>query len=218
MSTSQKIIHIEEYVKYNFLRSIVREVEEENRKGIHVTDVCYDCLRRAYYQVKIRNEGGDSSLGYHENDFANMWIGKKLHETDVSDLHELDLEWNGIIGRIDEVFLLDGDVVIVDKKTTRKTPNKPYDHHVKQVAYYGVLLKNSGGVSGKNWYGCVLYIDVDSGVATPYAFEFKPEDYEAELMMKVSILKDALEKGKPPKPKCSWICNYCSFVGRCVKE
>lgn len=208
---------VEEFVKRQFMRAVVRDVSDETRVGVHVTDIVYDCLRRAYYQIMLRGSEFEV-LGMKEDDYIYTWIGRKLHETDFSELHEFEVEFNDVKGTVDEVFKVGDAVVVVDKKSTRKVPPKPYEHHVKQVCYYGFMLDRLGVVSGKHWFGCILYIDVNSGTAVPMAFEFKPSDYAQEFVSKSNAIHEALSKRMLPSANVGWVCNYCSYVGLCMRD
>jgi len=210
-------------VKRRFLGAVVRDTEEnkEELRGIQVTDICYDCMRRAYYQVLYREKGEEGYKGMRESDWLKVWIGKKLHETDFSDIHELNVNAFGVHGRIDEILVNNDAVVIVDKKTSRKIPAKPYEHHVKQVKYYALLLKNSEVwemLRGKKFYGAILYIDVAEGLSDVFVFPVNPEEafLEREIQKKVEILKRAFAEKKPPEAKSGWICDYCDFLYHCV--
>jgi CRISPR/Cas system-associated exonuclease Cas4 (RecB family) len=203
------------------------EKDAELLRGIQVTDICYDCLRRAYYQILSRERGGEQEYkGMRESDWLRVWIGKKLHETDFSELHELNVNALGVHGRIDEILVTDREVVIVDKKSTRKIPSRPYDHHVKQVQYYAALLVRSelsallDVLKGKAFYGAVLYIDVNEGLCEVSVFPLNPYDpmIEKEITEKVAVLRRAFSEGKPPEPSAGFLCDYCDFLYHCVRE
>jgi CRISPR/Cas system-associated exonuclease Cas4 (RecB family) len=212
-------------VKRRFLSSIISDTEESRReiKGeeIQITDICYDCMRRAYYQVISR--ANEDNKGVRLSDWLVIWTGVRLHQTDFSEVHELDVYGMGVHGRIDELMINEDKAIIVDKKTTRKIPSKPYDHHVKQVQYYAVLLKSSEVwemLKDKKMYGCVLYIDVNLGAIEAFPFVVNPNDaaIEREMREKITILQKALNERKPPEPKMSWLCQYCDFLFYCVRD
>jgi CRISPR/Cas system-associated exonuclease Cas4 (RecB family) len=223
---SMPLERVANIVKRRFLAAVVRDMEKdaEQLKGIQVTDICYDCLRRAYYQIIFRERGGEQEYkGMRESDWLRVWIGKKLHETDFSEVHELNVNALGVHGRIDEIVVDNNEVVVVDKKSTRKIPSRPYDHHVKQVQYYAALLRRSEMwpmLQGKAFYGAVLYIDVAEGLSEVYVFPLNPEDVnvEREIAEKVAVLNRALKEGRPPEPNAGWVCDYCDFLYHCVGE
>lgn len=220
---SEDLSEVADSVKRQFLSAVIRDTEESKRemkKGeIQITDICYDCMRRAYYQVLSRMN--DDSKGLRLSDLLVIWVGVRLHETDFSEIHELDVYGMGIHGRIDEI-IIDGDrAIIIDKKTTRKIPNKPYEHHIHQIRYYGILLKNSDVwelLKNKKMYGCVLYIDVNLGAIEAFPFSMNPNDtvLESEMRRKISVLQNALNERKPPEPKMTWLCQFCDFILDCV--
>lgn len=85
---------IEESILEKLYESISRETV--SREGeIHVSSLCYPCIRKSYYTIK------------HGRDFYNLktlitfWIGRQLHKTQILSGSELPLKWNGIIGSAD---------------------------------------------------------------------------------------------------------------------
>jgi CRISPR/Cas system-associated exonuclease Cas4 (RecB family) len=143
-----------------------------------------------------------------------FWIGTKLHETPISDLHETSLEWNGIHGTVDEYY---HDGYIVDKKSCRSMPRRPYSNHVKQIEYYAILALNNGyEVKG----GYMLYIFLGNKEEKPKAESFPvrmrdAEVVEAEMIDKLIEFNEALDTDVPPKRKVGWNCQYCDFNIEC---
>lgn len=187
-------------------KAIFTELKGKERKGIHVTHIVYDCLRRAYYSL-TRGEAFDLDSG------LRMWIGKKLHETKLLKEHELNLEWNGITGSIDEY----GDGVVLEKKTTRNIPRDPYPHHIKQLEYYRVLLEENGRPVKK---GVILYIDVNIPMCKEFPIEFRRpiEEVKKEMAIKKRALEMTMKEKLLPQRNVSWLCRYCSFCSYCFTE
>jgi CRISPR/Cas system-associated exonuclease Cas4 (RecB family) len=202
-----------------FHRAITKEAEEAeefHRGKLTVTSLCYPCLRRAYYAVTYPDVIIDPRGA------IRTWIGRKLHETSIlGGSMELKLEYNGIVGIIDEY----SDSILIDKKTTRNIPRVPYEHHVRQLEYYRLLCeKNHLPVKSM----AVIYIDVDSAEIAVYPVESSRSlsEIEEELMKKRDSILEALKTGiLPPRNMATWeptsnriICQFCPWYGICLRE
>jgi CRISPR/Cas system-associated exonuclease Cas4 (RecB family) len=196
----------EQQVEEMFYKALYKEVMQDRSGEIHVSDILYDCLRRGYYSKIFKPRTKLETV-------MTFWIGQKLHETPMTDHHELSLEWNGIYGTIDEFH----DGIIIDKKTTRSLPSRsPYPNHKKQLEYYQVLAINNG--YSVRW-GCMLYIDVAEKKIKVMSVRLrKPEVVEAEMLDKYYILKECLDNGVPPARSIGWACNYCDYNSECFGD
>lgn len=193
----------EQKIEEAFYKALYQDVIQDRSKEIHVSDLIYDCLRRGYYSKILKPRTKLETV-------MTFWIGQKLHETPVTEAHEVSLEWNGIHGTMDEY--LDG--IIIDKKTTRSIPKRSvYPNHKKQLEFYQVLAVNNGyEVTG----GAMLYIDVaEKKVKVMKVRLRKPETVEAEMMEKYYVLAECLEAGEPPARGIGWTCNYCDWNSEC---
>jgi len=197
-----------------FFESVINYLGDEggwrdDPMEIHVSDLIYDCMRRAYYGKTMR-------FGIRYDSILRMAIGKKIHEIPLDGSeHELELEWNGIKGRVDEYIPNPG--IVLDKKTCRSLPNSPYDHHVKQVEFYRVLLERSG----RKVVACgLIYIDVASPGVRAFVWtpKYPLEVLEKEMIEKKMILEFALTNKILPPRKSGWICKYCDFFSICYGE
>jgi len=206
-------------LQYKFYRAVLRELEEDRTQEIHVTDLVYDCLRRAYYSKKHPIHAADEASA------LVLWIGKKLHETIVcEDGHEVEVELQiadevSVKGSIDEMCQIDGYTVIIDKKTTRNIPSKPYDHHVKQVKIYAMILYKTRGIRVQ--YGGILYIDVNNLYSKLYMFPVQMLEIEQlynEVVEKAWKLYIAMKENTAPEAEPGWICKYCPYWQLCVQH
>jgi CRISPR/Cas system-associated exonuclease Cas4 (RecB family) len=186
------------------------------QKKFSVTMLINDCLRRAYYLLTIPFDIVDPRGS------VLRWIGKKLHETHFlgeNSILELKLEWNGIVGIIDEY---DKDKkILLEKKTTRHIPKEPYPHHIKQLEYYVVIMEKNGYPVENS---AIIYIDVNEGRIIPFFVQPRRlEVIEAEMIERKRRLEEALSKADiPPRNIAFWdlksqtlICEYCPFFGLC---
>lgn len=212
-------MNYEEKIKFIFLKKVLDDLSEERVKGFHVSELVYDCLREMFFNIVLREElyGEDEVRGLDEESILTLWIGKKLHELSISENHEKSIRVGDVVGKMDEMIEIGNNKIIIDKKTTKQLPNKPFEHHIKQVEYYSALLWSSEGVDVR--YGCVLYIDVNNKKVKAYVFEIKRDKMLIlkEIMDKVSKLKEYMNKRKIPPPDVSWKCNFCRWFERCVR-
>ncbi len=206
----QKII--ESTVKTKLLHAITRELEKAKPplEKINVTDLTFPCLRYAYYSKKFYRERRGRLP-----ELLAMWIGIKLHETSIFKHSELELEYKGVYGRVDEYE----DEIILEIKTTRNIPPKPYPHHVKQVSYYRVLLERNGYPAK---LAVILYINVHTLETKAYTilFEQPLEELEREMLERKQKLEKALAENRipPPTPEEPWACDYCVYAYLCGIE
>ena len=199
---------------WRLVKGIMLELEEDRSREIHVTDLVYECPRRAWYEKKLGY--GVTSL---DTAFI-LWVGKKLHETGMDGCeHEVPVEFElggvRVVGRIDE--LCDGGDLVVDKKSTRRRVSKPYDHHVMQVLLYAEALRQMRGRVPSR--GAVVYMNVADNEVT--AFEFRItrvmlEQAVREAARRARELWEAMVSGRVPGARHGWICNYCPYVRLCA--
>lgn len=207
-----------------FYLSLFREEKKETKeRSIPVTGLIYECLRRCVYSIIIPEPLLDTRGS------IRVWIGRKLHETPifVNGEHELEILWTPeggaipIKGRIDELW---GNLLI-EKKTTRRIPSRPREHHVRQLEYYRVLLAKNGREVRR---AAVIYVDVDSCRAQVYLVDFarSVNEVEKEMIEKYKVITKSLETGiLPPRIVRAWetggmttVCEYCPYFGICMTE
>ena len=121
-----------------FLRQVYRELEED-RDGIHVSDlVTLNICPRLFWFDK------NQPLPPDVDHALKLWQGKKLHEIVLGDLHEYEIEYEGIKGRIDDYISDLG--ILIDKKFVGYLPKddkdveKYYDHYILQLKLYSYML------------------------------------------------------------------------------
>ena len=181
-------------------------IEEHDKSGlIPISWLIYDCPRYGFYQ----ETQGDIRDG---RTTAKLWLGRAIHEKSFLKETEVELRYEGIIGRIDEY---DPDTkTLVEKKTTSKIGFVP-DHHRLQLEYYSWLLNKNGKPVNDCW---LLYIQLN-----PPAFRFVPvfprkmDIIEKEILEKAKVIRQALDNKKKPPQNISWLCDYCSYFSKCFK-
>lgn len=189
-------------------------------------------LGKKYHEIKISNVAISDSGVHVITDLKDVEIefdGKKYVVYDKAGVelgilgYELPVEYYDIKGQIDEIVEYAGDVYIVDKKSTKRIPYKPYDTHVRQVEIYSVLLWRQYGVKAK--YGSILYIQKlhekdkngdNKFKVRAYSWELRPlEEIEKDLLEKLRIIKEALEKDELPPAHPNSLCRWCPWKDMC---
>ncbi len=209
------------HVLTNFHKSLSKESEriDQHPDIPHVSSFVYECLRRAYYNITQKHQPVDMRGA------ITMWIGRKVHETQILKGGHMETKFyygTMLQGTIDEY----DDLVLMDKKTTRFIPRKPYKHHIKQLQLYAMLLKyNQCKVPP---FGCILYIDVDDSSVKPFVFtlDVNHEELQEEVEFKYDLLHKSLNtKILPPRTIQPWdddvsktVCSYCNFYNKCWAE
>ena len=179
--------------------------KDRDKTVFYVTEICYDCLRYAYYNI---TEG----RRYGMKDLITTFVGKAVHLIPILEKNELEVSYKCVRGRVDDYE----NGILLEKKTCRKIPDKPLEHHIRQVEYYKVLLEESGYPVDKIF---IAYLDVANNKLE--VFEVKPrntEEIKREIDEKIGELMKAVALGKPPERKFSWLCSYCPFFDKCVRE
>ena len=180
--------------------------EQEPRTGIHVSSLCYSCLRRGYYSLVH----GDY---FDRKNLLTFWIGRMLHKTKVLAEQEIKLEWERIKGSCDDYE----NGWLIDKKTCTVIPERANLHHITQLEYYAVMLEAIGQPVNHGW---IIYIDISNKrVAEQYASLRKGrEKIKTEMREKRDILEKALATKTPPERNIDWLCDYCSFSSICFSK
>ena len=198
-----------EEVKELVIKKFLEKEKKEPELGkVWVTELVYDCIRKAYYERKY----GRDLRPLNENMY--LAFGDLIHSVSILEKNEMEVEWSNIKGKIDDYD--PENEVLIEKKTCRRTPEEPLPHHVKQVEYYMVLLEKNGFPVRQAF---LVYINVTNGDVRVFEIWERPyEKIETEMITKKLDLLTALDKNIPPKRKISWLCNYCPFAKICFSE
>ena len=225
-------------IKWMTMKAILKDMEEDREDCIHVSDIVYECARRGYYSIMRRRLLAKNDLSIFdktldEEQIITFWVGKKLHETPISTDeiegipgHEFPLELeftrNGkkyrVVGRADEIMKVDGEWVLIDKKTARKSVSQPYSHHVEQVMMYSAMLKKQYGLNINR--GAIIYINVaDKSIdVKDFPIPDKKKEILERIIDRTMVIQDAIDSGVPPPPCPSWLCRYCEYFQICVES
>lgn len=200
------------------------EQEKRSKEHLHVSSFVYSCVRKVWYETKYYDLVPPPDL---EGTYR-MWIGTKLHETPITDTHELPLfvESNDMKfgGRLDEIVEYNGKKIIVDKKFVSHIPSSPNDHYMNQIMFYAALLKMMKGVivDGVALHYFVPHVryerDLREFTFVRLVSKDEIEAIEALIDEMMKKLKISLEQNVLPEKHVSWYCKYCPFKVSCDME
>lgn len=177
-------------------------------KELFVTDLTSPCPRAVFFAKKY-------PFVYKFQDILPLVLGKLVHQIYLSERHEYPVLWEGISGRIDEIY----KGMIIEKKTTSSIPPKiPPADYIRQVSYYSVMLKEQDGEDINK--GAIIYIPL-MPKATPVVRQFIIGDKEIikkEMLDRKALLLEALAKDKAPARYISPHCRFCSFIKYCKED
>jgi len=182
--------------------------EEHTPSGmISVSKLIYPCLRKPFYETQ-HGQFFDINTAY------TFWLGKAIHNMSFLGEDEIEVKWNGIIGRIDEYDRKTG--TLVEKKTCKSLPRSINPHHKTQIEYYYALCVRNKIKVESLW---MLYLE--KGYSAHKFMEVKPRAVsviEKEMVERKEILEKALKTKEPPERHIDWLCGYCPFAPLCFSK
>ncbi|MHC1635537.1 MAG: PD-(D/E)XK nuclease family protein [Candidatus Methanospirareceae archaeon] len=214
-----------------FFSSIREELKGElskRKEEIHVIDIASDCFRKVYFEKKMTLLEDIPSV-------LMLWEGVALHENSrLLSNHEMQIEYKGVKGKIDEYDEERG--IIIDKKFVTFIPSsqrdlvKYYQHYVRQLAYYAVMLVGNGYPFERAFLLFVKrgYKKGEEKSEVPLrcfdVTEFiNLEEAKREFEERLEELKEILSKDVPPQiPEdfriFQYPCSYCKYQTICWLE
>ena len=141
----------EKWIEKQYMNSFVKQVNDMDRSGIHVTELTSDCLRKIWYGLRLKEMGIERELTTEQAYI--FWIGKKYHEVQISNIAIND-RGIYIIGNLNDVeikFNRDDGMYYVYDKDGRKIG--VYGHELP-VQWYNVR----GQIDEIIQYGNAIYI------------------------------------------------------------
>jgi CRISPR/Cas system-associated exonuclease Cas4 (RecB family) len=190
-------------MRERFLEAITRD-DKPRKTGLHVTDLTRDCLRQTWYEKHLGAFNNPSTM-------LSFWKGRKLHETPILKEHELELEWNGILGTIDQYE--DGTLLDLKTTTAKFFPDKLPEPYRRQLEYYTVLLQRNGYPVQT---AQVLFFNLVDNQTRLFTLDKTRErtDVEKEMLERKTIL----EQSEPPDRNLEdQYCNFCPYGLQCFK-
>ena len=235
---------------FAFRRAQVKAMGTERLGVIHVSDLIKPCMRNVMYNKFVPPEYKQMTT----EDMKSMFYGQAVHKvTNMStnpDDNELFLAYNYetdknisyetaedipkddpkqldiIYGSIDDIIEVDGELVIIDKKTTgsidyfSRATSKASEGHIAQINCYRVLLNKCYKRDAKR--GCNIYISNSISKEKrdiPVPITYKLASTEETLNMMVTnariIKKSLTDKTLPERTRCYMCDGMCPFIEQC---
>lgn len=219
-----------ERIRVEHVASLLRYLNEEERRGLHVTDIVYGCPYYAKWVVSER--ASNNRRNVDEAGLIRLVVGKLLHTIPFGKWHHVKVMYRDLLeGEIDDILFLDDVLYVVDKKTVvERPPKEAHGHYQKQVQTYIFMLKNGkiltsekGDVEElkklvgeKMIKGAILYVDISASTRTVVS-DVLAVDYSDVVGDWVDWMIDEVMKDEPTK--CvSWFCHYCPIMNLCWGE
>ncbi|MEM3873017.1 MAG: hypothetical protein QXE05_10715 [Nitrososphaeria archaeon] len=180
---------------------------EQDRKGLHVTDLMWP---RQYVFRKLEK----TCLSEKDVLFYALGSGEgEVLEEIVSEKHEVSIEKYGIIFTPDAIIELEDKIVPVEIKITRQTRGEPIKpHYLLQLASYCMALEVNMGI--------LLIVQLNRTDNPLNVFKIRFNGSELENLKKVLIerkvmVEKALKEGKPEI--VSYVLDDTNFNWKCRK-
>ena len=220
---------------------------------IHVSDLIKPCMRNVMYSkfTPLKHKSMTTE------DMKSMFYGQAVHKvtnlsTDPND-NEIFFGYNYetdtpvtrdealamapddpkhldiIYGSADDLLEVDGELVIIDKKTTgsigyfSRATSKASESHITQINCYAILLQKCYGRTAKR--GCNIYISnsiskEQRDIPVPITYKLgKPEEYLNMMITNARLIKESLKtKELPERTRCFLCDGMCPFINQCFGE
>jgi len=222
-------------------KSIINfEASQNPRKNIHVSDLTSDCMRMAWYRLngyepdkkdfkkalplvhgtqlhECCNLGGvEHEMSLHGDIFNMKKVSYTTEEYLGGDktITTMDNEFYDCVkGSMDDLVEIDDELIICDKKTTKKSiPREVSDKYKEQMNIYKLLYFIETGVEINR--AAIIYIDKSSAWERhkTRVFDLDPiEEIRKRVLSKLSVLKE----GSIPPRVVSFLCPWCPFFSQC---
>ena len=198
----------------------------ERSDTVHVSQLTIPCMRKTWYDFHQEQK----PLSYAT--ICNFYLGIILHENislggrnevplsanirtmkpiEIKDINK-DNFYDCLAGIVDDILEINGEPVIVDKKTTNQIPEYSAEEYVAQINYYKLLLYIKEGVEVKT--GAILYLDKSSSFKESKCFVFhlwSLKDIAEQVISKLDQLKCENE----PERVITWRCDWCPHLKVC---
>jgi len=180
---------------------------------VHVGDITAECVRHAAYSLT-------APFSFHSlQTTINFWHGRLLHSRPLlrHATQELALEWERIIGHVDEYSPDDGGTML-EKKSTSHVPDRPHVIHIRQAEYYKVLLERTGHPC-RHVFVVYFLKDMSPRLPTVLPVDARGVSFIAEEMIRKRdfVLLSRKNKLLPP-PLFGADCYFCNYVSLCFGD
>jgi len=201
-------------------------LNSERTRAVHVSNLTETCMRKSWYEFH------QPELPIDYPSICNFFLGTILHENvELGERNEVPVSANlrtmepmnaeeineqnfydCVTGTIDDLVDIDGETIIVDKKTANKIPEQPAPGYVLQINIYKLLLFINEKIEIKR--GAILYLDKPSSFRESKCFVFDRMTLDEIKKMVVEKL-DQLKMDSEPRRIVTSKCNWCPFLKIC---
>lgn len=201
-------------------------LSSERTRTVHVSTLIGSCMRKPWYEFH------QPELPVDYQSICNFFLGTILHENvELGKRNEVPVSANMrtmtplkageinkqnfydcITGTIDDLVDVDGETIIVDKKTANRIPEQPAPEHVLQINIYKLLLFINEKIEINR--GAILYLDKPSSFKESKCFVFdlmSLDEIKKMVTEKLGQLKMDSEPRRIVTDKCDW----CPFLKIC---
>jgi hypothetical protein len=210
----------ESEVEWIFFHKVRQYLDEPNRKNeLHLTDLCASCFRRIWFDKK-------DPLPEDSDNAIRLWKGKKLHEIQLLEMHELPLEFESVKTKVDEYS--PKLKILIEKKTTDDfipkdltELKKYYEHYINQVGFEWLFLVKNGYDVRQAF---IFFIKLEQKPKLVKAFDVTSlinlDEFEAKFYSWKEWLENLLKLDYPPEitdgfSSQDYPCSYCKYRPRC---
>ena len=124
-----------------------------------------------------------------------------------------DMLYNCVYGSLDDVIEIDDELIICDKKTTKKSiPRQVPDNYKIQMNIYKLLYFVNKGITIDK--AAIIYIDKSTGWERHKTLVFKLDDIETTRKYILEKLKE-LDTREIPKKVITFLCPWCPYYSIC---
>lgn len=177
---------------------------------VHVGDILPECMRCAYYSVTVPFSLHSIETTMH------FWHGKLLHSRPIlpNSHQEFSLEWERILGHVDEYSTWMGGVGL-EKKSTSNIPEKPKANHIRQGEYYRTMLEKLGHPC-KHMFVVYFLKDMSPVLPTVFPIELRGVSFVGdEMIHKRDVVLVSRKNKILPPPLFGLQCSFCRYPSLC---
>ena len=203
--------------------TIIADASRGDRsQSIHVTQLNRGCLRQTWYEINtprppldyekaaIFRLGHMVHAGLTLSDMNEVHLGANIRTQKViktKDINKINF-YDCVTGTADDILQIDGETIIVDKKTTNGVPKEASKDYVFQLNVYKLLYFIKTGVDVKK--GAIVYLNKIDSFKTVAVFEvplLPVDEIRAEVLRRL----DVIHSEAAPDRVISKRCEYCPF-------
>lgn len=201
-------------------------LSSERTYAVHVSNLTGACMRKPWYEFHQPEQPVDYAS------ICNFFLGTILHENvELGERNEVPVSANirtmtpinageindenfydCITGTIDDLVDVDGETIIVDKKTANRIPEQPAPVYVIQINIYKLLLHINEKIEINR--GAILYLDKPSSFRESKCFVFDLMSLD-EIKKMITDKLDQLKMDSEPRRIVTDKCNWCPFLKTC---